>query len=72
MIYLGLQTDEHDIRSITDLLVSQIEFANIIIINKIDLIDSKTLYRIKQVIRSINCEAKILESNHSNIGTNYK
>jgi len=63
----GLQADENDHRSINDLLVSQVEFASIIIINKCDLISTSKLLKIKQTIRALNSNAKILESTYSKI-----
>jgi G3E family GTPase len=64
----GIETTEDDVRSVTDLLVSQIEFASVIIINKCDLVDASELYRIKQTIRALNANAKILTSINSKIG----
>lgn len=63
----GLQADANDTRSITDLLVSQVEFANVIIINKCDLVSTMKLMKVKQTIRAFNADAKIIESIHSNI-----
>ena len=67
LIQRGLEADENDHRSITDLLVSQVEFASIIIINKCDLISTMKLLKIKQTIRALNNDAKILESSYSKI-----
>jgi G3E family GTPase len=56
-----------DDRTVSDLLVDQIEFANVIIINKIDLITKATLRRIKAVIKQLNPKARIISSKFSNI-----
>lgn len=53
---------EEDERSITNLLVDQVEFANIIIINKMDLVDEKTVRKIKAHIKILNTDAKIIET----------
>lgn len=53
-------TDDH--RTIVNLLVDQIEFANVIILNKTDLINNHQLGTLKAMIRSLNAEAFMLES----------
>lgn len=65
-----MQADENDVRTITDLLVSQIEFASVVIVNKCDCVDDAQLAKIKQSIRSLNAEAKILESINSQVDVN--
>ena len=58
------ETGEHlgddDERSVTDLLVDQVEFADIILISKTDLVDASTLQRLTGVLRSLNTEAEII------------
>ena len=41
---------EDDERTLVDLLVEQIEFANVILLNKIDLISSEELKTVKAII----------------------
>lgn len=53
---------EGDNRTIVNLLVDQIEFANVIILNKADLISSDTLALLKASIKKLNPSAKILSS----------
>ncbi len=53
---------EEDERTLVDLLVEQIEFANVIILNKIDLISEEDLVTVKAIIRSLNAKAKIIET----------
>lgn len=60
-------TDEMDRREVVDLLIDQIEFANIIILNKIDLVEKDDVLEIKSVLQKLNPEARIVESNHSRI-----
>ena len=62
---LGVSEDDH--RNIVDLLVDQIEFANVIIINKTDLVSPYDLEQIEQVIKRLNPNAKILHSRESRV-----
>ncbi|NIF05152.1 GTP-binding protein [Chryseobacterium sp. Tr-659] len=51
-----------DHRTIVNLLTDQIEFANVIILNKTDLVDSETLGFLKAAIKKLNPDAVILNS----------
>ncbi len=53
--------DEDD-RCIVDLLVDQIEFADVIILNKTDLVDAGQLSLIKGIILGLNPQARLVES----------
>ena len=59
--------DEDDDRNIVDLLVDQIEFANVIAINKTDLISPYDLEQLNQIIRRLNSDAEILHTTESRI-----
>lgn len=58
---------DEDYRTIVNLLTDQIEFANVIILNKTDLIDPETLGFLKSALRKLNPEATILESEFGQI-----
>src|SRR6056297_114694 len=58
----GEQVEDEDERTIVDLLVDQIEFANVILVNKIDLIDEAARHRILSMIRALNPGAKVYET----------
>ncbi|WP_299092509.1 GTP-binding protein [uncultured Metabacillus sp.] len=60
-------TDESDTREVSDLLIDQIEFANIIVVNKADLVPEEDLLEIKAVIHKLNPGALILESTFSKV-----
>jgi len=62
--------DELDEREIADLLIDQIEFANVIVLNKTDLISESKLQELKAVIQKFNPEAKIIESEYSCVPLN--
>jgi len=58
---------EGDHRTIVNLLTDQIEFANVIILNKTDLVDAKTVGLLKASIQKLNPGAKIIQSNFSKV-----
>ncbi|PQJ17055.1 GTP-binding protein [Nonlabens tegetincola] len=58
---------ENDFRTIVNLLTDQIEFANVIVLNKTDLVTADHLGVLKAAIRKLNPSAKILESSFSRI-----
>jgi G3E family GTPase len=51
---------EGDNRTIVNLLTDQIEFANVILINKIDLISEDQLEELRAIIQKLNPEASII------------
>ncbi len=53
---------EGDYRTIVNLLTDQIEFANVIVLNKTDLIDAETLGFLKAAVKKLNPDAIILQS----------
>lgn len=61
---------ENDYRTIVNLLTDQIEFANVIILNKVDLVDKEHLGILKSMIHKLNPSAKIIESSYSKIDPN--
>lgn len=60
-------TDETDKREVVDLLIDQIEFANIIVLNKADLVSREDINELKAVIKKLNPEAKLIESIFSKV-----
>lgn len=56
-----------DERTISDLLVDQIEFADVLVINKTDMVDAKSLQRIHRLLQSLNPAAKVLQSKYSKV-----
>jgi G3E family GTPase len=58
---------QDDYRTIVNLLTDQVEFANVIILNKVDLVDEATISVLKAVIEKLNPGAKIIESTYSQV-----
>ena len=63
----GEVAGEGDERTLVDLLVEQIEFANVILLNKIDLVSEKELKIVRAIIRGLNAKAKVIETSHSKV-----
>jgi G3E family GTPase len=62
--------DEEDKRNIVDLLVDQVEFANVIVINKTDLVTPYDLEQLTRLIRKLNPNAIITSSVESRVPLN--
>jgi G3E family GTPase len=58
---------EEDYRTIVNLLTDQIEFANVIILNKTDLISETDLGVLQTAIKKLNPKAKIINSTFSKV-----
>ncbi|KXH29111.1 CobW/HypB/UreG [Colletotrichum simmondsii] len=56
-----------DERTVSDLMVDQIEFADVIVLNKIDMVTKTDRARVLDLIKKLNPRAKILESSYSKI-----
>jgi G3E family GTPase len=56
----GTIADETDNRSLASLLTEQIEFANVIVISKIDLVDEQALAKVTAVVKALNPSAKLI------------
>lgn len=62
-----LNDDPEDQRSIVNLLTDQIEFANVILLNKSDLVSKEHVEELKAIIHKLNPAAKIIVSDHSKV-----
>ena len=66
----NLTNIEGDYRTIVNLLTDQIEFANIIILNKSDLVTKGEISILNTIIKKLNPSAKVIESTFSKIDIN--
>lgn len=57
-----LAAHEADDRTIADLLIEQVEFADTLLLNKCDLVDEATLLELEALLRRLNPEARLLRS----------
>lgn len=65
-----LQNDEEGQKSIANLLVEQVEFANIILINKIDLVSVEKRDLIIQLVKALNPTAKLVTTKYADVDLN--
>ncbi|WIY62793.1 GTP-binding protein [Bacillus arachidis] len=62
--------DETDTREVIDLLIDQIEFANVILLNKVDLLEKEDVIELHLLLQKLNPSAKIIESSFSAVPLN--
>ena len=64
---VGESLGEEDERSVADLLVDQIEFADVILISKTDLVEDKDIDKLKAIIKTLNTQAEIIPIKEGNV-----
>ena len=62
-----LERDAEDSRNIADLLVDQVEFANILVLNKTDLVTPAQLAELKTILHALNPDARVVQSHFGKI-----
>lgn len=55
----GESLGEEDVRTVVDLLIEQIEFCDVLVLNKVDLIDAQERARLTAILRKLNPRARI-------------
>ncbi len=63
----GVALGPEDERTIADLLVDQVEFANVLVVSKTDLIDGPELARLEGLLHQLNPEARIVRVEHGRV-----
>ncbi|MFD4830700.1 GTP-binding protein [Streptomyces uncialis] len=64
----GLDQYEDDDRTVSDLLMDQIEFADVIVLNKLDLVAAEDADRLKAALVRLNPVARIVPASHGAVG----
>ena len=65
----GESMGDEDNRTLVHLLTDQIEFADVVILNKVDDADPHQVDAARKIIRSLNADARIIETNYSDVPT---
>ena len=63
----GESLGEEDHRTVADLLIEQVEFADVIILNKLDLVTAEQAREVEGVVRALNPGAKIQTATRSQV-----
>ncbi|MBO7645853.1 MAG: GTP-binding protein, partial [Prevotella sp.] len=61
---LGAKRDEEDIEN---LVIQQIEFCNIVLLNKASEVSPEELERVRQIVRALQPKAKIIDCNYGDV-----
>ncbi len=63
--------DETDTREVVDLLIDQIEFANVIILNKVDCISKEDADELEALLCKLNPEANIIRATYGKVALHH-
>lgn len=66
----GESLGEEDERTVVDLLVDQIEFCDVLILNKTDLMTLEEIAQLEGILKALNPRAQILHSSFGNVPLN--
>jgi len=65
----GETLGDEDERTLVNLLVEQIEFADVVILNKVGDAEPHQVDAARKIIRSLNADARVIETSHSEVPT---
>ena len=63
----SLKNENIDEDDIENLVIEQIEFCNMVILNKVSEVEPKELERIRQIVKNLSPDAEILECDYANV-----
>ncbi|MFJ4188497.1 GTP-binding protein [Kitasatospora sp. NPDC089509] len=63
----GLDQYEDDERTVSDLLIDQVEFADVIVLNKLDLVTGEDAVRLRAALTRLNPSARIVPARHGRV-----
>ncbi|MFG2785076.1 GTP-binding protein [Streptomyces prunicolor] len=63
----GLDQYEDDERTVSDLLMDQVEFADVIVLNKLDLVDEESADRLRATLTRLNPAARVVPAVHGRV-----
>jgi len=59
--------DETDQRNVADLLIDQIEFCDVLVLSKVDLVDEPAKQQLTAILKRLNPRARIVEARHGQV-----
>ncbi len=62
-----LAAGDEDERTVADLLVEQVEFADVLVLSKLDLVSAEDGARLEAVVRALNPRARIVHAQHGRV-----
>ena len=63
----GESLGEEDNRTVTDLLIDQIEFADVIVLNKLDLVSNDQALEVEAIVKALNPGAQVLKTTRGQV-----
>ena len=63
----GASLGEEDHRTVTDLLIDQIEFADVLVLNKLDLVSRKQALEVEAIVKALNPGARLLTATRGQV-----
>ena len=63
----GESLGEDDHRTVTDLLIDQIEFADVIVLNKLDLVTEEQAKQVEGIIKALNPGTQVIPATHGQV-----
>ncbi|MFC7371932.1 GTP-binding protein [Fictibacillus iocasae] len=60
-------TEEEDKREVVDLIIDQIEFADVILLNKTDLLEEEDVQELEDVLKKLNANARVIKTSFSRV-----
>jgi G3E family GTPase len=63
----GLAAHDDDDRTVVDVLIDQVEVSDVLVVNKIDLVDAGQLGRLHVMLHALNPRADIVEASHGQV-----
>ena len=63
----GETSGDGDARALVQLLTEQVEFADVLVVNKCDTLDEADRLLLRRVLRALNRDARILEAEHGQV-----
>lgn len=68
---MNMAVDEEDERGLADLFVDQVEFADVILVNKADCVSEDQLQNVIETVKALNPDAEVLPSIKGNVSLDH-